>query len=106
MSDHGAAQSCQRYGLRSAGENSAPSASACSASRASCASRMRRNRIQVSYGTYCKALWQLERRITSQMPFTNADSDWVLAIALADFAALAAFCFLGVLATAVTQRFP
>src|SRR5665647_731924 len=47
---------------------------------------MRRNKIQVSSGTYCKALAQLERRITSQMPLTKAESDCVEAIA---FGALA-----------------
>jgi len=41
-----------------------------------------RKRIQVSSGTYCRALAQLERRITitSQMLLTKADSDWVEAI--------------------------
>jgi hypothetical protein len=43
---------------------------------------MRRNRIQVSSGTYCKALAQLERRMMSQIDLTKAESDWVEAMAL------------------------
>src|SRR5450830_1287083 len=43
---------------------------------------MRRNKIQVSSGTYCKALAQLERRMMSQMDLTKLDSDWVEAMAL------------------------
>ncbi len=49
------------------------------------ASRMRRNRIQVSSGTYCRALAQLERRMMSQIDLTKADSDWVEAMALGCF---------------------
>lgn len=54
---------------------------------------MRKNKIQVSSGTYCSALAQLERRMMSQMPLTKALSDWVLAMlrgALAVDAGLAA----------------
>jgi hypothetical protein len=43
---------------------------------------MRKNKIHVSSGTYCKALAQLERRITSQMVFTKDESDCVDAMAL------------------------
>ena len=38
---------------------------------------MRKNRIQVSSGTYCSALAQFERRITSQILLTKVESDWV-----------------------------
>jgi len=54
---------------------SRPWIAAATASRDSCASRMRRNRIQFSSGTYCRALAQLERRITSHTPFTKADRE-------------------------------
>ena len=57
------------------GVNSAPTASAISASLASRSSRMRRKRIQVSSGTYCMAPAQLERRMMSQMDFTAALTD-------------------------------
>ena len=43
---------------------------------------MRKNKIQVSSGTYCKALAQLERRMMSQIDLTKLESDWVDAIAL------------------------
>ena len=81
----GAAQSCQRYGLASAGVKVAPTASASPLAFSSWASRMRRNRIQVSSGTYCRALAQLERRMMSQIDLTKADSDWAEAMALGCF---------------------
>jgi hypothetical protein len=43
---------------------------------------MRRKRIHVSSGTYCRALAQLERRMMLQMDLTNADSERVPAIPL------------------------
>ena len=54
-------------------------------SRDSCASRMRRNRIQVSSGTYCSALAQFERRIMSQMLLTKLPSDCAEEIVLSFF---------------------
>ena len=71
----GSAQSDQRYGASSVGVKSCPTALACSASIASRSSRMRRNRIQVSSGTYWSAPAQLERRMMSQMDFTTALTD-------------------------------
>src|SRR5438067_478993 len=58
-----------------------PTASLPARSRSSCASRMRRNKIHVSSGTYCKALAQFERRIMSQMDLTKEERDCVEAIA-------------------------
>ena len=59
--------------------SSAPTASARSASLASCSSRMQRKRIQVSSGTYCSAPAQFERRMMSQMDLMAALSDyWAL----------------------------
>ena len=75
ISDPGAAQSRQRNGALSVGVNGTPSASASSASRNSRSSRMRRNKIQVSSGTYCNAPAQFERRMISQIDFTAALSD-------------------------------
>ena len=60
---------------RDQGRCERPWISAAIRSRSSCASRMRRKRIQVSSGTYCNALAQLERRMTSQTPLTKADSE-------------------------------
>jgi len=58
----GAAQSRQRYGGSSEGLKSAPTARAFVASTSSVSSRMRRKRIHVSSGTYCRAPAQFERR--------------------------------------------
>jgi hypothetical protein len=71
----GAAQSCQRYGARSEGVKGMPTASAASVSRVSRSSRIRRNKIHVSSGTYCKAPAQFDRRMMSQMDLTVALTD-------------------------------
>src|SRR5262245_14351916 len=55
---------------------------------------MRKNRIQVSSGTYCRALAQLERRMMSQMDLTKAERDWVEAMVLGFFC-LSVFLSLG-----------
>jgi hypothetical protein len=52
---------------------------------------MRKNITQVNSGTYCKALAQLERRITSQMALTNEDNDCVETMALGDLLFFAVF---------------
>lgn len=46
---------------------------------------MRRKSIQVSSGTYCSALVQLDRRITSHMDLTNAESERAPMMALGGF---------------------
>ena len=79
----------ERAGQR--GREGSPTASAASRSRFSCASRMRRKRIHVSSGTYCRALAQFERRRMSQMDLTKADSERVPAM---DFGAFFFCCFL------------
>ena len=50
---------------------------------------MRRNRIQVSSGTYCNALAQLDLRMMSQIDLTKLESDCVEAIDRGAFGALA-----------------
>jgi len=65
-----------------------PTAAAAFLSRSSWASKIRRKSIQVSSGTYCKALAQLDRRMMSQIDLTKDDKDFVEPI---DFGCLACF---------------
>jgi len=46
---------------------------------------MRRKRIHVSSGTYCRALAQFERRMMSQIDLTNDDSERVPAMVFGGF---------------------
>jgi hypothetical protein len=62
---------------------------------------MRRKRIHVSSGTYCKALAQLERRMMSHIALTKEERDWVVPIVLGCFLFLVFFMF----AMITSQRF-